>query len=369
MKLLKTKNEISEDRNVTGLLACTVKHEIKSSTASLRYEGPYLPKEEWQRILSFFKWTYDTTHSESQVRLYVNMKLQTWKAWAYPQKARTGMSATELETEEAKRQRAQFKDSDGWIYFGTVHHHCAMGAFQSGTDESNEKAQDGLHITVGKLDEKHYDLHCRFYRGGLQFEPDLDEFWDVGAPWNVAPDEWVDKSGIARWQMGEPAEVDFPKEWKDNLIEVKTETPSGVGFQRNYGHWADREDHWPGLYNPQMAKIWDQEKREWREAKGAPEKSDPRQDVPVATRVDRAIQSLSARMDIGNYSLDELVELLEVMDDQLAEWVVETMQRYQVDAGDLLGECRLIEQRELQKELQAAAGDPGDDIDTRIGGV
>ncbi len=33
----------------------------------------------------------------------------------------------------------------------SAHHHCSASAFQSGTDEENERGQDGLHITVGRM--------------------------------------------------------------------------------------------------------------------------------------------------------------------------------------------------------------------------
>jgi hypothetical protein len=91
----------------------------------------------WHQVLSFFRWTHKEMNSESQVRLYVNPKLGRWGAWAFPQVARTGMSAREMptpETPEKAQERFaswQSEPSDDWLYFGTVHHHCSASAFQA----------------------------------------------------------------------------------------------------------------------------------------------------------------------------------------------------------------------------------------------
>src|ERR1041384_4955878 len=160
MKLTKLASaELSETKEVSGLLSCRLDYEIKSGKGWLNYNGPKFIPEMWHQVMSFFRWTHKEMDSESQVRLYVNPKLGRWGAWAFPQVARTGMSARELpspETPEKARERFaswQSEPSDDWLYFGTVHHHCSASAFQSSTDERNEWNQDGLHITVGRMDE------------------------------------------------------------------------------------------------------------------------------------------------------------------------------------------------------------------------
>lgn len=244
MKLTKTKDRIVEQRSADGLLDCTVTHEIKESRGKAEYVGPKIPEKEWREVLAFLKWVNDTTSSEAQVRAYVNVRLNTWKFWAYPQEAKTGMSAKELDTDQAKEQRRQFKDSEGWIYFGTIHSHCSSSAFQSGVDEANESNQDGLHVTVGKLKDKHYDLHVRFYRMGMCFDPDLDDFWDIGEPWSQAPASFVRKDAIARWQMCEPGGDQFPEIWKTNLVEIKPAGFLGSTGQFHRGASEEGDEDW-----------------------------------------------------------------------------------------------------------------------------
>lgn len=232
MKLTQYKNEVTTVKSFPGLFDCAFKHKIASAEASLNYKGPPMDRKMWDQILAFFQWTYDTTHSESQVRLFVNVEKALWAPWAFPQEARTGMTAKELDTEDFKKQRAMFKDSEGWIYFGTVHHHCSAGAFQSGTDLANEQGIDGLHITIGKMASDRYDMHCRFYVYGCMFEPDMGLFWDIGEEVSkLIPANLHDQ--VARFQMCEKvkANTDFPDQWKTNLIEVKSTFPGAYSSQ------------------------------------------------------------------------------------------------------------------------------------------
>ena len=231
MKLVKYAAALVQEKDYDGLLKVKLEYETKSAKASFLWTGPQIPPDVWHQILSFFKWTYNTTKSESQVRLYVNPTSKTWDAWAYPQEARTGMSAHELpDRPTTKLQRALFPDSEGWIYFGTVHHHCDCTAFQSGVDQANEENQAGLHITVGKMASEQHDLHCRFYLNGSCFDPDMSLFWDIGK--DIVPLLPLDlHDRIARHQMGKMSDMPFPEEWKANLIEIKPVVQAiGLGY-------------------------------------------------------------------------------------------------------------------------------------------
>ncbi len=229
MKLIKiSKAEIDQTREVPGLLSCRMAYEIKSGSGQMQYTGPKFSPEMWHQVMSFFRWTFKEMQSESQVRLYVNPGQGRWGAWAFPQAARTGLSARELVVKEtADQARERFKSwktepSEDWIYFCTVHHHCSAEAFQSGTDENNEKNQDGLHITMGRMDDERHDLHARFYLGGNCFEPDLSAFWPVDSMLTrMVPEEVLD--AVARHQMCQRVTVDFPDAWRANLVEVQRE--------------------------------------------------------------------------------------------------------------------------------------------------
>src|SRR6516162_2399710 len=96
MKLEKQKDEIIGTTEIEGLIKATIKYKVTSSDISVNWDGPTIPHDVWSQILAFFKWTHDQHKSESQVRLYVNQKDKTWRAWAFPQKAGTGMTSEEI---------------------------------------------------------------------------------------------------------------------------------------------------------------------------------------------------------------------------------------------------------------------------------
>lgn len=163
-----------------GVFSCLLEHEVKTTKATFAYNGPKLRPQTWAQVMEFFEWTQATERSEAQVRLYVHPE-QGWAAWAFPQEGGTGMTSKELpmDSKESAEQRQQFKAEEGWLYWGTVHHHCTASAFQSGTDEANESSQEGLHITVGHMDKAMRDLHCRMYIKGHKFEPMMHHFFEL----------------------------------------------------------------------------------------------------------------------------------------------------------------------------------------------
>jgi hypothetical protein len=265
MNLVKTEiTHLIRNKEAAGILQFKGEYKVTEAKGELTYAGPKIPPGEWNKILSFLKWVYDTTQSEAQVRLYLNTKTNVWAAWAYPQEANTGMTAKEIANEAANAQRAQFKDDAGWIYFGTVHSHCACSAFQSSTDESNEKDQDGIHITIGYLDKTVYDFHARLYFGKDQFTPDMSVFWETGDVMSgvpdvvrdMIPDGWQDK--LARMQMVvPPSEPSFPEPWKENVVDVRPQ------WQKNDRAWdEDNRQGWNGRSNiihiDGKPKRWDE---------------------------------------------------------------------------------------------------------------
>lgn len=276
MKMKMKGGFIEDDASIEGLFSCTMKYEIKSTKATIDWTGPKIPLEEWDKVLSFFQWCYDTHKSECQVRLFVSPTLHTWKAYAFPQEAKTGMTAHELDNEEKNRQRAALNlNPPDWYYFGTVHHHCSMSAFQSGTDRENEESQDGLHITIGCMNNKDkYDLHARFYRKGLVLQNDnLDMSWFVDTspvladcPENFRqylPKDWADKTA-RRLLTRVPDIIEFPDEWKANVIEIKpTYTPTVSSYVGGPGVGGSIQC--PSMYSSELEPLWKRSDAAWKE--------------------------------------------------------------------------------------------------------
>lgn len=266
-EVLTVQRQVKQLKEIPGFITCRLEHDVTKTKATIDVKIKLSPAV-WNEILAFFKWTYDTYKSESQVRLYVNATTNEWKAWAFPQKANTGMAALELPDDpKTAVQRAQF--GAAWRYYGTVHHHCKASAFQSGTDRQNEQDQDGLHITVGYMDKDEYDIDCRLYIGGIKFTVDMSLFWAVGNykegipkwAWNRLPDE----GEMAEMQMCAPPPKDtaFPAEWKTNIITpppppVVTTIPAPFG--RTTVHSSTVPYRAKLLLRSQSPRDWDFEK-------------------------------------------------------------------------------------------------------------
>lgn len=219
--------KVKQVKEFNGIMSCIFEHEVSKTTACYEWTGPKIGRNEWNEMLAFFRWTYQTSKSESQVRLFVNHITKKWAIWAFPQTEGTGMTTKEIENDACKEQRAQFPDSEGWFYYGTVHHHCSASAFQSGTDEANEKSQDGLHITVGKIDKDQFDIDARVYQSGYKLvDFDILEFWDVGnitegIPENILrmlPTDYPKRMALLQMGTPPPADQTFPDIWKTNVI-------------------------------------------------------------------------------------------------------------------------------------------------------
>jgi hypothetical protein len=371
MKLLKTETkELVRNPKGDGLFTSTIEYKVTEAKGELTYDGPKIPPLVWHQILSFFKWSYDTTKGESQVRLFVSPKHKTWKAWAFPQQASCGMSTKELHTEDSQKQRAElFTDHEAWIAWGTVHHHCDMSAFQSSVDEADEKNVGGLHITVGDMTKASHSLHARLYHQGDLYEPDMSMFWDIGNLIDRLPvslkallqTNAADK--LAREQMCAPSDVEFPAKWKENLIEVRQ---TGFGesmwpekdgdykwigqerFQRQNGVWI-RAPWQAGPYGGSEYKKDQMEETKHRRGYTGGVSLDPL-NVRIKEAMDSLEETLMAMGVMGEE--DVLLEVEEFMEEPTYLAMSRVCKNYHLLPSDLLDAASERLKKSLEKELK-----------------
>lgn len=145
----------------------------------MTWEGKRLSAETFRLALSFCKWTYDRWKGEAQGKLFYHPVTGDWKFAPLPQLTPQGMTTKECpEDAEYARLLGEWTRK-GYVLNGTLHHHCSISSFQSGTDEADEKASNGLHITVGKLEDKSADYHSRFVLNKVTYDDiPLSDFID-----------------------------------------------------------------------------------------------------------------------------------------------------------------------------------------------
>ena len=231
---------------------------VKDTKPYIEWRGGQIPISLWQTVLAFFQ---AHKSNEVQVRLYYNPVSKEWKAHAFPQEYPSGMTTKELPNHKnTAEDAAMFPEP--WVRMGSVHHHCSMAAFQSGTDKTDEEGVVGLHITVGKLNDPKFDIHsrvCLRLPGTLDAEGKCTSgpqqvFYDADlSQWFCLPETWESMLPAAvlrialNYMLSAPVakEIGYPQRWEDNLIkyESKWVKPSwgseddwefipGVGYQR-----------------------------------------------------------------------------------------------------------------------------------------
>ena len=156
--------------------AC-VKLDGITALAALKEEAglnvPLLPLEQFRRVEAFFAAVFETHRSEAVVLLYCNPRTEDWQVVVPAQAVRGLHVEYDLKTLPAP--------AAGYELFGTIHSHADVKAFHSGTDDADEACFDGLHITIGNLDQPVRSYACRWILGGRVFKADLEDVVAAGA--------------------------------------------------------------------------------------------------------------------------------------------------------------------------------------------
>lgn len=122
---------------------------------------PRITSTTFAKAVLFFKEVYERLGVESAVLLHYNKE--------------TGHYAiTVPENQEATPVHVKYNAQErlpGYRCVGTLHSHCAMSAFHSGTDTHDESAHDGIHITIGRLDAfPRFGMDAEFVVNGTRFK-------------------------------------------------------------------------------------------------------------------------------------------------------------------------------------------------------
>ena len=208
--------------------------------------GEMIPFPLWEMIVSFMLWSQKEFKSEALLNLYYHPGEGKWDAWVFPQYTMGMTVSFATDHPRFKEDRKRFGSS--WIQAGTVHHHCNASAFQSGTDKSDEEDKEGVHFTLGNLESQKLDIHCRQVVGTTMEQVNPFEWVDypdaIAATARWITDE-VFQQACLNWLTGKHS-VDFPKEWRDNVMRRPINGPSlpGAGFAYQVGGYETDIDRW-----------------------------------------------------------------------------------------------------------------------------
>lgn len=153
-----------------------------------------IPADIFRQILGFFRGVYEKFHSEAIVLLYWNPAAAEYAVIAPNQTASAGFCKYEVGA-----------NPDGMVRVGTIHSHGSLSAFHSGTDDRDERHDDGIHITVGTINEIP-SFSCSIVADGQRAKLSLKHL--------VAKSE----------------EFDFPPEWLKQVTQARERFAQKTGF-------------------------------------------------------------------------------------------------------------------------------------------
>lgn len=119
---------------------------------------PPIPKELVWRVMHFFRTIYAELKSEVVVLIFWNEAEQRYKITP----PRQTVSRASIHYDKALR-------IPGHLLVGSIHAHADFNAFHSITDHGDEENFDGLHVTIGHLDEATHDISCQVVVNGNRF--------------------------------------------------------------------------------------------------------------------------------------------------------------------------------------------------------
>jgi hypothetical protein len=127
-----------------------------------------LPGSLMGTILGFFRTALLWHGGEAIVFLYYSRKGCSFCAKAPPQRVYRRVSCKAACTEPYVEYDRCDRPRD-FIKLGTIHSHCHFRAYHSLIDQHDEKYEDGLHITIGRLFRQQPDISVSFVVNGSRF--------------------------------------------------------------------------------------------------------------------------------------------------------------------------------------------------------
>tara|TARA_R100001463_G_scaffold9114_6_gene27478 strand:+ start:27336 stop:28529 length:1194 start_codon:yes stop_codon:yes gene_type:complete len=225
-----------------GLFQSYQKIEAVESEPLTRWNGGKITLEQWEDVKNICAHTFKEHKSECMIRLYYSPESSKWLFMFYPQK----MTFMTVKDDFESDMLTEASNGDNFIEAGSVHHHCSTGAFQSSTDHTDEIGCNGLHVTLGKMDDDMYDIHTRFCDSKEFFTPSILSFFEAPAWLEEIPQPWYSDvkyrvmSELIK-KAGDPDKA--RKDWVKNIIPKTTATvPAGSpGYGYGYAsHHTDR---------------------------------------------------------------------------------------------------------------------------------
>ncbi len=222
---------------------------LNETNPSAKVFLPPIPSRVVTDMVRFFAWIYKKHRTEVGAMLWLNEETKTYRVSVPKQLVGYGS----IEYKDAHESRLP-----GEVLIGTLHSHCDMSAYHSGTDTHDEESIDGIHVTFGKFRKKPgykgFDISAEVAINGTRFglnivdwlggikEIDKEEIESEDVTYRGLSTERREKnlSGGYGFQNEEPV---LPDEYAPPLPWVKQVTVKVI--PKNKGRGRDGFFHFP----------------------------------------------------------------------------------------------------------------------------
>lgn len=146
---------------------------------SFQLTVPLIPQDLWNKVLEFYSLVYQVHAGEAAVLLLYNPDTLEWDILVPNQTVTGGHASYDLTKIIAEDARLT---TGGFNIVGTSHSHASMSAFWSAIDDKDELKMDGIHITVGKLNQYpalEPDYAASVVFSGIRFECAITDLVDT----------------------------------------------------------------------------------------------------------------------------------------------------------------------------------------------
>lgn len=182
---------------------------LESSVSQFgRIDIPKIPQEHFSKVVKFFQWAYEKYNGESVVLIYYNRDLNDFEIYPTDQ---------EVSSASASYIR-EGRSHSGYLLVGTIHSHANFGAGHSGVDNDDELSFDGVHITVGNVNDTYNSISCSVVVNGQRFMYPPENYLDGIVEVNMTDNESnLNTIKNERYLIKGLASAEFDDSWSDKV--------------------------------------------------------------------------------------------------------------------------------------------------------
>ena len=169
---------------------------LESIQAAARMNIKKIPGGQFANVVAFFREVYKEYWGESIVLLFYDEARRVYKIVPPHQKVTS-----------AACDYNKGITIDGMTMIGTIHSHASMSAFHSGTDDKDEEHFDGLHITIGNVNQEEVSITASIVANGHRFVVQPEEYVErLVKTVDIDETEQQPTRRVFKWQNGKMVE-------------------------------------------------------------------------------------------------------------------------------------------------------------------